>query len=42
MKNDISKWVNLKNNALNSIDFTDKCRQKLSETARMTFFGRLS
>ena len=49
MKTDISKWANLKSCPLNSIDFVDKCRQKLSdagvslsETARMTFFGRLS
>ena len=32
MKNDISKWVNLKSCSLNSIDFADKCRQKLSDT----------
>ena len=32
MKNDISKWVNLKFCSLNSIDFADKCRQKLSDT----------
>jgi len=31
MKNDISKWVNLKSCSLNSIDFADKCRQKLSD-----------
>ena len=49
MRTDISKWANLKSCPLNSIDFVDKCRQKLSdagvslsETARMTFFGRLS
>jgi len=32
MKNDISKWVNLKSCPLNSIDFAEKCRQKLSDT----------
>ena len=32
MKTDISKWVNLKYCPLNSIDFADKCRQKLSDT----------
>ena len=32
MINDISKWVNLKSYSLNSIDFADKCRQKLSDT----------
>jgi len=32
MKNDISKWVNLKSCSLNSINFADKCRQKLSDT----------
>ena len=32
MKNDISKWVNLKSCSLNSIDFAGKCRQKLSDT----------
>ena len=32
MKNDISKWVNLKSCSLNSIDFADECRQKLSDT----------
>ena len=32
MKNDISKWVNLKFCSSNSIDFADKCRQKLSDT----------
>ena len=42
MKTDISKWANLKSCLLNSIDFADKCRQKLSETAQMTFFGRLN
>ena len=49
MKTDIGKWVNLKSCPLSSIDFANKCRQKLSdagvslsETARMTFFGRLS
>ena len=31
MKTDISKWVNLKSCPLNSIDFVDKCRQKLSD-----------
>ena len=30
--NDIGKWVNLKSCSLNSIDFADKCRQKLSDT----------
>ena len=42
MKADISKWANLKSCPLNSINFADKCRQKLSETAQMTFFGRLN
>ena len=32
MRTDISKWVNLKSYPLNSNDFADKCRQKLSET----------
>ena len=32
MKNDIIKWVNLKSCSLNSVDFADKCRQKLSDT----------
>ena len=32
MRTDTSKWVNLKSYPLNSIDFADKCRQKLSET----------
>ena len=32
MKTDIGKWVNLKSYPLSSIDFTDKCRQKLSDT----------
>jgi len=32
MRADISKWVNLKSCPLNSIDFADKCRQKLSDT----------
>ena len=32
MRNDFSKWVNLKSCSLNSIDFADKCRQKLSDT----------
>ena len=32
MRTDISKWVNLKSCSLNSIDFADKCRQKLSDT----------
>ena len=32
MRTDISKWVNLKSCPLNSIDFADKCRQKLSGT----------
>ena len=32
MKTDISKWANLKSCPLNSIDFADKCRQKLSDT----------
>ena len=32
MKADIGKWVNLKSCPLNSIDFADKCRQKLSDT----------
>ena len=32
MKNDINKWVNLESCSLNSIDFADKCRQKLSDT----------
>ena len=32
MKNDIGKWVNLKSCPLNSINFSDKCRQKLSNT----------
>ena len=32
MRADISKWVNLKSCPLNSIDFADKCCQKLSET----------
>ena len=32
MKTDISKLVNLKSCPLNSIDFADKCRQKLSDT----------
>ena len=31
MKNDISKWVNLKSCPLNSIDFANQCRQKLSD-----------
>ena len=31
-KNDISKWVNLKSCPLNSIDFAEQCRQKLSDT----------
>jgi len=30
-ENDISKWINLKSCSLNSIDFADKCRQKLSD-----------
>ena len=42
MRAEISKWVNLNSCSLNSIDFADKCRQKLSEAARMTFFGRLN
>ena len=33
MRTDIGKWVNLKSCPLNSIDFADKCRQKLSPTA---------
>jgi hypothetical protein len=32
MRTDISKWANLKSCPLNSIDFADKCRQKLSDT----------
>ena len=32
MRTDISKWANLKSCLLNSIDFADKCRQKLSDT----------
>ena len=28
----LTKWVNLKSCSLNSIDFADKCRQKLSDT----------
>jgi len=32
MKTDISKWVNLKSCPLSSIDFANKCRQKLSDT----------
>ena len=32
MRTDIDKWVNLKSCPLNSIDFADKCRQKLSDT----------
>ena len=32
MKNDISKWTNLKSYPLNSIDFAEQCRQKLSDT----------
>jgi len=32
MRTDISKWVNLKSYPLNSNNFADKCRQKLSET----------
>ena len=31
MNSDISKWVNLKSCPLDSIDFTNQCRQKLSE-----------
>lgn len=31
MRTDIGKWVNLKSCPLNSIDFADKCRQKLSD-----------
>ena len=32
MRAEISKWVNLNSCSLNSIDFADKCRQKLSNT----------
>ena len=32
MRTEISKWVNLNSCSLNSIDFADKCRQKLSDT----------
>ena len=32
MRTKISKWVNLKSCSLNSTDFTDECRQKLSNT----------
>ena len=32
MRAEISKWVNLNSCSLNSIDFADKCRQKLSDT----------
>ena len=32
MRAEISKWVNLNSCPLNSIDFADKCRQKLSDT----------
>jgi len=32
MRNDFSKWINLKSCSLNSTDFADKCRQKLSDT----------
>ena len=32
MKNEISKWANLKSCPLNSIDFAEQCRQKLSDT----------
>ena len=32
IKTEISKWVNLKSFPLDSIDFVDKCRQKLSNT----------
>ena len=32
MKTDIGKWVNLKSYPLSSIDFANKCRQKLSDT----------
>ena len=31
MNTDISKWVNLKSCPLDSIDFANQCRQKLSE-----------
>ena len=32
MKTDIGKWVNLKSYPLSSIDFVNKCHQKLSDT----------
>jgi len=32
MRTNISKWVNLKSCSLNSTDFADECRQKLSNT----------
>ena len=32
MNTDISKWVNLKSCPLDSIDFANQCRQKLSDT----------
>ena len=35
MNSDISKWVNLKSCPLDSIDFANQCRQKLSEAGVM-------
>ena len=32
MRTNIRKWVNLKSCSLNSTDFADECRQKLSNT----------